>query len=156
MRLKEKIQWCGWLQQEFLPLELKDGPINFGLSIPVKEGKEFVQSPTSHLQCHQTQWRHVKLLILDEKSMVGRAQMGHCDRCLRQAFPENAGDSLGGIPAIFFGDFAQLPPIGDTPLYVNNSEQNIYIFFFFKIRLLLVGLLGLCRASLIYRYSMCL
>ncbi len=103
---------------------IKGWTINFGLSIPVKEGKEFVQLPTSHLQCHQTQWRHVKLLILDKKSMVGRAQMGHCDRHLKQAFPENTGDSLGGIPAIFFGDFAQLPPIGDTPLYTTTSSAR--------------------------------
>jgi ATP-dependent DNA helicase PIF1 len=56
--------------------------------------------------------------------MVGRAQMGRCDRCLRQAFPENAGDCLGGIPAIFFGDFAHLPPIGDTPLYATTSSAR--------------------------------
>ncbi len=104
--------------------EIRGWTVNFGLSIPVKEGKEFVQLPTSHLQCHQTQWRHVKLLILDKKSMVGRAQMGHCDRHLRQAFPESAGDSLGGVPAIFFGDFAQLPPIGDTPLYTTTSSAR--------------------------------
>lgn len=49
--------------------------------------------------------------------MVGRAQMGRCDRRLRQANPSHADDILGGYPAIFFGDFAQLPPIGDSPLY---------------------------------------
>ena len=51
-------------------------------------------------------------------------QMGCSDRHLRQAFPKNAGDSLGGIPAIFFGDFSQLPPIGDTPLYTTTSSAR--------------------------------
>jgi hypothetical protein len=50
--------------------------INFGLSIPVKEGKEFLQLGDSALQWSQIHWRSAKLLILDEKSMVGHAQMG--------------------------------------------------------------------------------
>jgi hypothetical protein len=100
--------------------------INFGLAIPVKEGKEFNQLGQNALKRHQTRWKDVKLLILDEKSMVGRAQMGRCDRRLRQAYPENAEEILGGLPALFFGDFAQLPPIGDTPLYsTKNSGRRL-------------------------------
>ena len=85
--------------------------INFGLSIPVKEGKEFQQLGDSALQRSQTRWRSAKLLILNEKSMVGHAQMGWADRRLWQVFPAASDDTLGGLPAIFFGDFAQLPPI---------------------------------------------
>lgn len=98
--------------------------INFGLGIPVKEGREFIQLSQSRLQRHQTRWADVKLLILDEKSMVGQAQMGHCDHRLHQAFSQNADETLGGLPAIFFGDFAQLPPIGDTPLYSNKLSAR--------------------------------
>jgi ATP-dependent DNA helicase PIF1 len=33
---------------------------------------------------------------------------------------------LGGLPALFFEDFAQLPLIGDTPLYsTKNSGQHL-------------------------------
>lgn len=98
--------------------------VNFGLGIPVKEGSEFVQLTGNRLQRHQTRWAHVKLLILDEKSMVGRAQTGRCDRRLRQAFPNKAGEIFGDIPTIFFGDFAQLPPIGDIPLYSTNFSMR--------------------------------
>ena len=50
--------------------------INFGLIIPVKEGSEFNQLGQSRFACFQTHWKEIKLLILDEKSMVGRSQVG--------------------------------------------------------------------------------
>ena len=59
--------------------------INFGLTIPVKEGTEFNQLGQISLACFQTHWKEIKLLILDEKSMVGRSQVGHMDRRLYQA-----------------------------------------------------------------------
>jgi hypothetical protein len=100
--------------------------ITFGLVIPLKEGKEFHELGQNALHRHQTCWKDAKLLILDETSMVGRAQMGKCDRHLRQAFPGNSDEILGGLPALFFGDFAQLPPIGDTPLYsTKNSGYHL-------------------------------
>src|SRR6202044_3953442 len=98
--------------------------INYGLMIPVKEGKEFGQLGQNSLIRLQARWKKAKLLILDEKSMVGRAQMGRCDRRLRQAFPQKAEEILGGIPTIIFGDFAQLPPIGDTPLYSTKKSHK--------------------------------
>ena len=45
--------------------------------IPVKEGAEFNQLGQSSLARFQTRWKKIKLLILDEKSMVGRSQVGH-------------------------------------------------------------------------------
>ena len=51
--------------------------INFGLMIPVKEGAEFNQ--LSSLARFQTRWKEIKLLIMDEKSMVGRSQVGQMD-----------------------------------------------------------------------------
>jgi ATP-dependent DNA helicase PIF1 len=98
--------------------------INFGLMIPVKEGTEFNQLGQSSLARFQTRWKEIKLLILDEKSMVGRSQAGRIDRRLCQAYPQNADEILGGMPAIFFGDFAQLPPVGDSPMY--SDKQSAY------------------------------
>jgi hypothetical protein len=98
--------------------------INFGLIILVKEGSEFNQLGQSSLARFQTHWKEIKLLILDEKSMVGRSQLGRVDRRLCQAYPRNADEILGGIPAIFFGDFAQLPPVGDSPIY--SDKPSVY------------------------------
>ena len=98
--------------------------INFGLMIPVKEGTEFNQLGQSSLAHFQTRWKEIKLLSLDEKSMVGRLQVGHMDRRLCQAYSQNADEILGGMSAIFFGDFAQLPPVGDSPMY--SDQRSAY------------------------------
>jgi hypothetical protein len=98
--------------------------VNFGLGIPAKEKKDFTQLSGAGLTRLQTRWKHVKLLIKDEKSMIGRVQMGRCDRRLRQAFPAAADEILGGLPALVFGDFFQLPPIGDTPLYSDKPTAG--------------------------------
>ena len=93
--------------------------------IPVKEGTEFNQLGQSSLACFQTHWKEIKLIILDEKSMVGRSQVGCMDCRLCQAYPQNANKILGGMPAIFFGDFAQLPPVGDSPMH---SDKRSAVF----------------------------
>ena len=98
--------------------------VNFGLSIPVKEGKEFGQLGQNALNRHQTRWKDAKLLIVDEKSMVGSAQLGRMDRQLRQAYPHHADEVFGGIPVIIFGDFAQLPPVGDSPIYSSKPSRR--------------------------------
>jgi hypothetical protein len=92
--------------------------------IPVKEGTEFNQLGQSSLACFQACWKEIKLFILDEKSMVGRSRVGCIDHHLRQADPQNADEILGGMSAIFFGDFAQLPPVGDSPMY--SDKQAAY------------------------------
>ena len=45
--------------------------INYGLSIPVREARDFSQLEKGRLQRHQTRWKDVKLIIGDEKSMIG-------------------------------------------------------------------------------------
>ena len=52
--------------------------------IPVKEGKDFNQLGQNSVSHLQTQQKDAKLLIIDEKSMVGRTQMGHVDHRLQQ------------------------------------------------------------------------
>jgi len=91
--------------------------LHFGLSIPGR--KAWSDLSGSGLAC----WNRVKLLIIDEKSMVGRTTMGMVDRRLRQIFPESSRDVLGDIPVLLFGDFAQLPPIGDQPLFSDKPSK---------------------------------
>ena len=86
--------------------------IHSALSLPVKSSFDALL-PSSLLK-FQHQWKDIKLLIIDEKSMIGRTMAGKMDSRLWQIVDD---DIMGGIGVLLLGDFAQLPPVTDTPLY---------------------------------------
>ena len=49
--------------------------------------------------------------------MLGQRTLAMIDSRLRQAFPANSCLPFGSVNVAIIGDFAQLPPVGDTPLY---------------------------------------
>ena len=72
----------------------------------------------------QQELRNTKLLIIDEKSMVGLRLLRAIDVRLREAFPERSGRPFGGISVMLFGDFGQLPPVLDAALYARLTEKS--------------------------------
>ena len=55
--------------------------------------------------------------------MVGRKLFGQVDMRLRQVFPQNANEVSGGCSCLLFGDFGQLPPLMDLPLYTTSTSS---------------------------------
>ena len=79
--------------------------------------------PRVKWKLQQELW-NTKLLIIDEKSMVGLRLLRAIDVRLREAFPERSGRPFGGISVMLFGDFGQLPPVLDAALYARLTEKS--------------------------------
>ena len=50
---------------------------------------------------------------------------GQVDKRLRQVFPHHADLLFGGCSCLLFGDFGQLPPVMDLPLYTTVSRTAL-------------------------------
>lgn len=86
-----------------LRLPLKNLPNIGHLSIPMK-------------QKLKDDMRGVHLLIIDEKSMIGADTLFAIDHRLRDILA-NLDEPFGGLSILLCGDFYQLPPVGQSPLY---------------------------------------
>ena len=84
----------------------------------------FREIAPARLTALQESWGHVRYLIIDEKSMIGTLGLAQIDRRLAQIFPA-AAHPFGGLSVLLFGDFAQLPPVADTPIYSSNQGPAI-------------------------------
>ena len=93
------------------------------LSLPTRG--EFKDLEGERLNKLQQLFSAVKYIIIDEMSMVGRKTLGQVDRRLRQAFPHHAQEVFGGCSCLLFGDFGQLPPVMDLPLYTIDSRTEL-------------------------------
>jgi ATP-dependent DNA helicase PIF1 len=57
-------------------------------------------------------------------SMVGLEMLALVDMRLRQAFPEQQNKPFGNRSVIIMGDFEQLPPVIDDPMYIQKLRHN--------------------------------
>ncbi|KAG6990026.1 ATP-dependent DNA helicase PIF1 [Fusarium oxysporum f. sp. conglutinans] len=74
----------------------------------------------------QKKLRDVRYLVIDEKSMLGLRQLSWVDKRLRQVFPGRATEFFGGISIILVGDFFQLPPVANKPLYFDGPLKDLH------------------------------
>ena len=93
------------------------------LSLPVRG--DFKDLEGERLNKLQQSFLHIKYIIIDEMSMVGRKTLGQVDNRLRQAFPHHAQEVFGRCSCLLFGDFGQLPPVRDLPLYTTESSTDL-------------------------------
>ena len=71
----------------------------------------------------QERLQHINYLLIDEYSMLGQTTMGWIDRRCKQA--TGLQELLfGGMSVILIGDPAQLPPVGDKPLYHSRPSTS--------------------------------
>src|SRR6266498_1377578 len=93
------------------------------LSISIFNNK-YSNLDSKRLKQLQEKLKNVIYLIIDEKSMVGRRMLTLVNKRLREAFFENKNEPFGGRSIILFGDFGQLLPVLDFPMYANNISHD--------------------------------
>ncbi|KAF5133799.1 ATP-dependent DNA helicase PIF1 [Metarhizium anisopliae] len=95
------------------------------LHLPIN--KDFKPLSTIDKAQLQMKLKDIKYLIIDEKSMLGLRQLSWIDDRLREAFPNRNEEFFGGLNILLVGDFFQLPPVLQKPLYYDKEVQGVEI-----------------------------
>ncbi|XP_026428269.1 ATP-dependent DNA helicase pfh1-like [Papaver somniferum] len=81
-----------------------------------------------HVQCGHMQkdFKDTKLIVIDEYNMIGRKMFANIDLRCRDIFANN--EPFGNVYVVLVGDMRQLPPVFDTPLYVQGGKSTLQLY----------------------------
>ena len=79
------------------------------------------------LQDLQNKYKHLKVLIIDELSMVGKITFRDLNKFLRQI--KNNNLDFGGISIFPVGDVFQLPTVKQSTIFANPSLIDAWFLF---------------------------
>ena len=97
--------------------------LHYALSLPVSQGiKNFEDLTADKLNQLRVKLTKLKLLIIDEVSMVGANMFEMINRRLKQII--GTQQDFGGVSILFFGDLYQLQPVADR--YVFQPPTSPY------------------------------
>lgn len=85
--------------------------------------KEVEKIVSSKNKQKQSNWKKTSILVIDEVSMMS-AKLLHILDEIASKIKKNSSRPFGGIQLLLFGDFYQLPPIGDK----DDPESTQYAF----------------------------
>lgn len=91
--------------------------------LPVKSS-EMSPLSISSLDQVRKEFRKLRLVIIDEVSMIGSTLFSWVNFRLQQIF--DSKELFGGVSVILFGDFNQLKPVMDTWIYSERVRHNAY------------------------------
>ena len=99
--------------------------INTGLAIPIEAGDNVPAMSDRRKTLLRLTLADLKLIIIDEISMVGNTTLLHIHQRLKDIFATTSSLLFAGISIIVVGDLCQLPPIRKR--FVFDSYKN-YVF----------------------------
>ena len=109
-------------------INIEGTTINTGLAIP-KETSENLPAMSDQ---KKTQIRvllsELKLIIIDEVSMVSNITLLHIHQRLKDIFGSNSSQLFAGISIIAVGDLYQLPPIRRKPIFHSFKNESFNLF----------------------------
>ena len=97
--------------------------------LPVKSGlKSFEYKKPSDETLHvlRNKYQYLRVLIIDEISMIGRESFGHLDLALK-AIMQNPSP-FGGVSLLVVGDFLKLPPVSQKGVFMKPSKDSYRSF----------------------------
>ncbi|XP_015764268.1 PREDICTED: ATP-dependent DNA helicase PIF1-like [Acropora digitifera] len=102
--------------------------INAALAIPVQTGDNVPAMSDQKKTQMRLSLSELKLIIIDEISMVGNITLLHIHQRLKEIFGSSNSQMFAGISIIVVGDMYQLPPIRKKPVFANfkNDVFNLY------------------------------
>jgi hypothetical protein len=81
----------------------------------------------------QRRFEKAGVIIIDEKSMIGQEVFWMISERLKEARPEHHNEPFGALSVVLLGDWRQLPPVCDSPLFssatTNPRGYNLYQLF---------------------------
>jgi len=94
------------------------------LHLPVTRGNAPLErlSETT-LKTIQEDLKHMMLLVIDEKSFIGAKMLANISGRLQQIFCQE-DIPFGGVSVLIMGDFKQLSPVKDTPLFAKQARRS--------------------------------
>jgi len=96
----------------------------YGLRLPLKDDKFDSLPQDDKLLEMQERWVPVRIVFIDEFSMLSQKHLYWIDHRLRQI--KHCNLQFGGLIVVLLGDTGQLPPVGGHCLWSEKHTQNKY------------------------------
>ena len=98
--------------------------VNTGLAIPKHAGINLPLLPDQKKTLLRLSLSELKLLIIDEISMISNNRLLHIHQRLKEIFGTSSSKIFAGISIIALGDLYQLPPIQQKPIFCRYSLRT--------------------------------
>ncbi|XP_070537053.1 uncharacterized protein [Ptychodera flava] len=101
---------------------IKGTTIHSAFQIPASQGFHYRPLTSERLNTLQAKYRNLKVIFIDEISMVGNGMLNYINLRLQQIMANNK--IFGGVSVVSFGDLYQLKPVFDG--WIFNDLQHDY------------------------------
>ena len=95
----------------------------FSLPVPLPMSTDLKPLSAPSLLQLQERLGSVRLIIIDEMSMIGRCMLRCIDLRLREVNP-HSNAAFGGLNIVLLGDFGQLPPVMDKVMFDKENKGS--------------------------------
>ena len=93
----------------------------FKLPVNVRFNDDIPPLQGSNLHQLQEFFKNTEIIMIDEMSMVGKYMLYQLSKRLQEIKPQNSTIEFAGVSIVLMGDFAQLPPVTDLPLFAGKE-----------------------------------